>query len=57
MINNRIQKAQMLLIDDKYKLANIAYDLGYPDLPSFSRQFKKVTTLSPSEFKRIINEN
>ena len=57
IINSRIQKAQMMLIDDKYKLENIAFELGYPDLPSFSRQFKKVSSLSPSDYKRMANEN
>ena len=57
MISSRIQAAQKLLIDDKFKLENIAFKLGYPDLPSFSRQFKKMTSLSPTEFKKLINEN
>lgn len=57
MINCRIQKAQRMLIEDKLSLESIAFKLGYPDLPSFSRQFKKASSLSPSEFKRMINEN
>ncbi len=57
IINSQIQKAQMMLMKDKYKLENIAFSLDYPDLPSFSRQFKKVTNMSPTEFMKMINEN
>ena len=57
IINSRIKHAQRMLIDDKFKLDSIAFSLGYPDLPSFSRQFKKVTSMSPTDYKRMINEN
>lgn len=50
----RIKKAQALLIDPKSqndKIVSIAYDCGFNSLSSFNTAFKKLTRLTPSEFR------
>ena len=47
----RNQRARQLLDDGKLAVSQIAYRLGYSDLANFSRSFKKVNGISPSEYK------
>lgn len=52
-VNNcRIQKAKDLIINSNYLLKEIAFNCGYYDQFHFSREFKKITRLSPSEWKK-----
>ncbi len=51
----RIQRAKELLVDpafQNHKIAFIAYDCGFNSLSSFNSAFKKLTGISPSEFKK-----
>ncbi len=51
----RIRRAKELLIDPSFqnhKIAFIAYDCGFNSLSSFNSAFKKLTGISPSEFKK-----
>ena len=50
LIRQRIREAQRMIWENKLELNNIAFELGYNDLPSFSRQFKKMTGISPSAY-------
>lgn len=51
-IHNRILlEARRLLIYTDKTTKEIAYEIGFQDIPSFSRFFKKHTQLSPSKFK------
>ena len=52
LIRRRIREAQKMLWENKLQLQSIAFELGYPDLPSFSRQFKKMTGMSPTQYSR-----
>ena len=52
-IEQRIEKAKELLIYDSMTLSEIAYELDYSSTAHLSSQFKKVTGLTPSHFKRI----
>lgn len=52
LIRCRIQHAQQMLWENKVQLLSIAMDLGYPDLASFSRQFKKITGKSPTNYRK-----
>jgi AraC-like DNA-binding protein len=47
----RNQRACQLLDEGKLAVSQIAYRLGYSDLANFSRSFKKVNGISPSEYK------
>ncbi|MDH3266474.1 MAG: AraC family transcriptional regulator [Gammaproteobacteria bacterium] len=52
-IHQKIEKVKELLVYDELTLTEIAYRLGYSSVAHLSRQFKKVTGQTPSEFKRL----
>ena len=47
----RIGKAKYLLDSGTDSIANIAYECGYDSLVSFNRNFKKLTGLTPSQYR------
>ncbi|GIW74954.1 MAG: hypothetical protein KatS3mg104_0017 [Phycisphaerae bacterium] len=49
-IRRRIDHAKIMLTQQRLSVKQVAYQLGYPDPFSFSRQFKKVAGISPSQF-------
>lgn len=53
IINQKIEKVKELLVYDELTLSEISYQLGYSSVQHLSKQFKKVTGLSPSEFKKL----
>ena len=53
VIAQRIDKVKELLVYDELTLNQIAYKLGYTSTAHLSNQFKKVTGLTPSYFKKI----
>lgn len=53
IIHQKIEKVKELLVYDEYTLNEIAFHLGYSSVQHLSNQFKKVTGLSPSHFKKI----
>jgi AraC-like DNA-binding protein len=52
IINQRIEKVKELLVYDELSLSQIALDLGYSSTAHLSNQFKKLTGLTPSQFKQ-----
>jgi len=50
-IHHRIERAKELLIYNELTLTEIAYKLHFSSVAHLSRQFKKVTGLTPSHFK------
>ncbi len=54
-ILQKIEKVKELLVYDELSLKEIAYQLGYSSSAHLSAQFKKVTGLTPSEFKSLGN--
>lgn len=52
-IAQKIEKVKELLVYDELSLSEIAYRLNYSSVAYLSNQFKKVTGLSPSHFKKI----
>ena len=48
----KIQKAGELLMSNRFKITEIATRLGYVDQYHFSRRFKKITGLSPKEYRK-----
>ncbi len=52
IINQKIEKAKELIIYDELNLSGIAMQLGYSSVAHLSAQFKKVTGLTPSHFKK-----
>lgn len=53
IIVNKIERAKELLLYDELSLTEIAYKLHYSSVAHLSAQFKKVTGLTPSFFKKI----
>ncbi|MFD2703502.1 helix-turn-helix domain-containing protein [Paenibacillus shunpengii] len=48
----RMEHAKQLMMDSELKLRDIAHLVGYPDEFYFSRKFKKMMGVSPSEYKK-----
>jgi AraC-like DNA-binding protein len=48
----RIMKASTLLADNKLKIQDVSEAVGYRNITSFNRMFKKYMGLTPSEFRR-----
>ena len=53
IISQKIEKVKELIVYDELTLSEIAYRLGYGSVQHLSNQFKKVTGLSPSYFKKL----
>lgn len=53
IILNKIERVKELLLYDELNLTEIAYKLHYSSVAHLSNQFKKITGLSPSFFKRL----
>jgi len=53
IIAHKIERAKELMIYDKLTLTQIANLLNYSSVSHLSRQFKKVTGLTPSFFKQM----
>lgn len=53
IINQKIEKVKELLVYDELSLNEISYQLGYSSVQHLSNQFKKVTGLTPSHFKKL----
>ncbi|MFD0697534.1 response regulator [Paenibacillus sp. GCM10027628] len=49
----RVEKAKMLLLSPHLKIVQVAQMVGYQDEKYFSRVFKKVAHMSPSDFRRL----
>lgn len=48
----RIRKAAELLLDTRLKIQEVAEAVGYRNITSFNRMFKKYKGLSPSEYRK-----
>ncbi|MBJ6366544.1 helix-turn-helix domain-containing protein [Snuella sedimenti] len=53
IIEQRIERAKELLIYNELTLSQISYELNYSSPQHLSRQFKQITGLTPSAFKKI----
>lgn len=47
----RIKEACKLLLNREYRISEIAYDIGFQNVISFNRTFRKFTNLSPSQYR------
>ena len=52
-IAQKIEKVKELLVYDELTLSEIAFRLNYSSVAYLSNQFKKVTGLTPSHFRKI----
>lgn len=53
IIKQKIEKVKELLTYDELTLSEIAYKLGYSSVQHLSNQFRQVTGLNPSYFKKV----
>jgi AraC-like DNA-binding protein len=53
--DRKLLEAKRLLLYSDISIKEIAYELGFEDLQTFGRFFKKIEGLSPSNFKQSIN--
>jgi AraC-like DNA-binding protein len=53
LILQKIEKVKELLVYGEMTLNEISYQLGYSSVQHLSQQFKKITGLTPSHFKKI----
>ena len=56
IIGHKIEKVKELLVYDEMSLTEIAEKLHYSSVAHLSNQFKKVTGLTPSHFKKLKNK-
>jgi len=56
IIIQKIERAKKLIVEDGLTLTEVSYKLNYSSVAYLSAQFKKVTGLTPSSFKRIIDK-
>lgn len=52
-ILQRIEKVKELLVYDQLSLTEISYQTGFSSVHHLSAQFKKITGLTPSHFKKV----
>ena len=55
-IAQKIERAKKLIIEEQLTLTEVSYKLNYSSVAYLSSQFKKVTGLTPSAFKRIVDK-
>jgi AraC-like DNA-binding protein len=53
IINHKIERIKELIIYDELNITEIAHKMNYSSVSHLSNQFKKVTGLSPSHFKKL----
>jgi AraC-like DNA-binding protein len=54
-IKHRIERVKELLLYDELSLKEISYRMHYSSVAHLSAQFKKVTGITPTYFKRLAN--
>jgi AraC-like DNA-binding protein len=53
---HKIEKVKELIVYDELNLTEIAYKMHYSSVAHLSNQFKKLTGLTPSHFKKLKNK-
>ncbi|MBL7974250.1 MAG: helix-turn-helix domain-containing protein [Candidatus Kapabacteria bacterium] len=53
IIAQKIERVKELMVYDELTISQISYRLGYSSVHHLSNQFKKVTGMTPTEFKKL----
>ncbi|MBD3661270.1 MAG: helix-turn-helix transcriptional regulator [Arenibacter algicola] len=57
IINQKIERVKELIVYDELTLSEIAFQLHYSSVAYLSNQFKKVTGMTPTQFKKSVDKN
>jgi YesN/AraC family two-component response regulator len=57
IIKQRVERVKEMLVYERLSLNEIAYKMLYSSVSHLSNQFKKVTGLSPVQFRQLKNKN
>lgn len=57
IIRQKTERVKELIVYDELNLSEIGYLLGYSNVAHLSAQFKKVTGMTPTHFKRTIENS
>jgi len=55
LIMHKIERVKELLIYDEFSLKEVSYQMDYSSVAHLSNQFKKITGLTTSQFKKLKN--
>ena len=55
-LSHKIEKVKELIVYDELNLTEIAFKMHYSSVAHLSNQFKKMTGLTPSHFKKLKNK-
>ena len=55
--NHRIAKAEVMLMDKHISIKDVAYSVGFTDQMYFSKVFKKLKNITPTEFRKQHADN
>ncbi len=56
IIRQKIEKVKELLFYDELTLSEIAYRLGYSSAAYLTNQFKKISGMTPGQFRKLLNK-
>lgn len=57
IINQKIERVKELIVYDELTFSQIAFNLDYSSVAYLSNQFKKVTGMTPTQFKNTVSKN
>ncbi len=57
VIKQKIEKVKELLFYDELTLSEIAYRMGYSSAAYLTNQFKKITGMTPGQFRKLLDKN
>ncbi len=57
IIRQKIEKVKELLFYDELTLSEIAYRMGYSSAAYITNQFKKITGMTPGQFRKLLDKN
>jgi AraC-like DNA-binding protein len=53
----RVEKAMQLLLNPKYRISEIAYEVGFQSLAHFNRAFRTIACETPTEYRSQLSAN
>lgn len=56
ILKKKINKAKKLIIENETSLVDIAFELGFLSYSNFSKIFKRETTLTPDQYRKVYSE-